>query len=107
VRVLLTGANGFIGRYLLGALLQAGHEVVPAVRRPEETDRLLTRPASVKVDFNHATEPADWSRTWGASTPSSTARVFFRGGRDNRSTPSMPAPRSPCSRPARRRASNA
>jgi len=61
VRVLLTGANGFIGQYLLGALLQAGHEVVPAVRRPEETDRLLTRPASVKVDFNRATEPADWA----------------------------------------------
>jgi uncharacterized protein YbjT (DUF2867 family) len=60
MRVLLTGANGFIGRYLLSALIQAGHEVVPAVRRPAETDRLLARPASVRIDFNHATEPREW-----------------------------------------------
>jgi uncharacterized protein YbjT (DUF2867 family) len=61
MRVLLTGANGFIGRYLLAALIEAGHEVVPAVRRPDETDRLLPRPASVRVDFNRATDPRDWA----------------------------------------------
>jgi uncharacterized protein YbjT (DUF2867 family) len=61
MRVLLTGANGFIGRYLLSALIQAGHDVVPAVRRPEETDRLLPRPASIRVDFNRVTGPADWA----------------------------------------------
>jgi len=60
VRILLTGANGFIGRYLLSALIGAGHAVVPAVRRPAETDRLLPRPASVRVDFNRATRPEDW-----------------------------------------------
>jgi len=61
VRVLLTGANGFVGRYLLAALIQAGHEVVPAVRRPNETDRLLPRPASIRVDFNRATDSKDWA----------------------------------------------
>jgi len=61
MRVLLTGANGFIGRYLLSALIQAGHEVVPAVRRPEETDRLLPRPASIRIDFNRVAGPADWA----------------------------------------------
>jgi uncharacterized protein YbjT (DUF2867 family) len=61
VKVLLTGANGFIGRYLLGALLQAGHDVVPAVRRPAEIDRLLPRPAAIRVDFNHATDLKDWA----------------------------------------------
>jgi uncharacterized protein YbjT (DUF2867 family) len=61
MRILVTGANGFIGRYLLAALIQAGHEVVPAVRRPDETDRLLPRPASIRIDFNHATEPTDWA----------------------------------------------
>jgi uncharacterized protein YbjT (DUF2867 family) len=33
VRVLLTGANGFIGAHLTAALLAAGHQVVAAVRR--------------------------------------------------------------------------
>ncbi len=63
MRVLLTGANGFIGRasLLMAALLEAGHEVVPAVRRPEETDRLLPRPTSIKADFNRMTEPGDWA----------------------------------------------
>jgi uncharacterized protein YbjT (DUF2867 family) len=61
MRVLLTGANGFIGRYLLAALIEAGHEVVPAVRRPDETDRLLPHPASIMVDFNRATERKDWA----------------------------------------------
>jgi uncharacterized protein YbjT (DUF2867 family) len=61
VKVLLTGANGFIGRYVLAALLQAGHDVVPAVRRPVEVDRLLPRPAAIRVDFNHATDLKDWA----------------------------------------------
>jgi uncharacterized protein YbjT (DUF2867 family) len=60
VKILLTGANGFIGGYLMSALIRAGHEVFPAVRRPAETDRMLARPASIKVDFNAATQPADW-----------------------------------------------
>src|SRR5260221_623900 len=60
VRVLLTGANGFIGRYLLAGLVQAGHDVVPAVRRPVETDRLLSHPTSIRVDFNRDVEPAIW-----------------------------------------------
>jgi uncharacterized protein YbjT (DUF2867 family) len=60
MNVLLTGANGFIGRYLLAALIGAGHRVVPAVRRPRETDRLLGRPASIAVDFNRDTRPEDW-----------------------------------------------
>src|SRR6185369_8940066 len=50
-----------IGRYLLSALILAGHEVVPAVRRPQETDRLLPRPASIRIDFNRVTGPVDWA----------------------------------------------
>jgi uncharacterized protein YbjT (DUF2867 family)/uncharacterized membrane protein YphA (DoxX/SURF4 family) len=60
MKILLTGANGFIGRYLLTALVAAGHTVIPAVRRPAETDRMLGKPVSVRVDFNTATDPADW-----------------------------------------------
>jgi uncharacterized protein YbjT (DUF2867 family) len=60
MKILLTGANGFIGRYLLARLVAGGHAVVPAVRRPAETDRLLPAPASIAVDFNRDTAPADW-----------------------------------------------
>src|SRR5690349_14834109 len=60
MKILLTGANGFIGRYLLAGLLAAGHEVVPAVRRPEEADRLLPVPCSIKVDFNRDTKVETW-----------------------------------------------
>ncbi|MFO1057802.1 MAG: NAD(P)H-binding protein [Dongiaceae bacterium] len=60
MRILLTGANGFIGRYLLARLLAAGHAVVPAVRRPAETDRLLPAPASIGIDLNRDTDPAVW-----------------------------------------------
>ncbi|MFI4986437.1 MAG: SDR family oxidoreductase [Alphaproteobacteria bacterium] len=60
MKILLTGANGFIGRYLLASLLGAGHHVVPAVRRPAESDRLLPAPASIAVDFNRDVRPEDW-----------------------------------------------
>lgn len=38
MRVLMTGATGFIGRALARALLQAGHELVCAVREPVRLD---------------------------------------------------------------------
>jgi uncharacterized protein YbjT (DUF2867 family) len=61
VNVLLAGANGFIGRYLLARLIEAGHRVVPAVRRPAETDPLLPAPASIAVDFNRDVRTEDWT----------------------------------------------
>ncbi|MDB5360229.1 MAG: hypothetical protein JWO51_1526 [Rhodospirillales bacterium] len=60
MHVLLTGANGFIGRYIMGALLAAGHHVVPAVRRPAEIDGLLPAPAAIRVDMNRDVVPEDW-----------------------------------------------
>ncbi len=60
MKVLLTGANGFIGQYLLASLTAAGHQVVPAVRDPVATDRLLPTPASIEVDFNRDVRPEDW-----------------------------------------------
>ena len=61
MKILLTGANGFIGRYLLARLVKAGHHVVPAVRRPAEADALLPAPAAIAVDFNRDVSPADWA----------------------------------------------
>lgn len=60
MHVLLTGANGFIGRYVMGALLSAGHHVIPAVRRPKEIDGLLPAPVAIQVDMNRDIRPEDW-----------------------------------------------
>lgn len=35
-RVLVTGANGFLGKWLVRALVQQGHQVTALLRRPEE-----------------------------------------------------------------------
>jgi uncharacterized protein YbjT (DUF2867 family) len=50
VRILLTGANGFIGGQLLAGLSQRGHAVVAAVRDPQRLAR--TRPGieAIRVD---------------------------------------------------------
>ena len=60
MNVLLTGANGFIGKYLLAGLLEAGHRVVPAVRDPAAADRLLPEPGSIAADLNRDIRPEDW-----------------------------------------------
>lgn len=60
MNILLTGANGFIGKYLLAALQDAGHRVVPAIRNPRKTDALSPEPASIRIDFNTDTHPDDW-----------------------------------------------
>jgi len=47
VKVLLTGASGFIGRHLAAALMAAGHSVIPASR-------------ANGVDFGRMLAPRDW-----------------------------------------------
>jgi uncharacterized protein YbjT (DUF2867 family) len=61
MRILLTGANGFIGRYLLARLIDAGYDVVPAVRNPAQMDAMLGKPLSLAVDFNHDITPEVWT----------------------------------------------
>lgn len=60
MRVLLTGANGFIGRHILAGLEAAGHDVVAAVRDPEA----LRRPdlETLRIDFNHDTDAQVWAQ---------------------------------------------
>lgn len=60
MNILLTGANGFIGRYLSAALVTAGHSVTQAVRRPAEADWSLPMRKSIAVDFNQDLRPQDW-----------------------------------------------
>ncbi|MBL0729258.1 NAD(P)H-binding protein [Piscinibacter sp. HJYY11] len=58
MKVLLTGATGFIGRHLAIALAQAGHEVVAAVRTPGRA--LPGVRAQIAGDFTRDQQPADW-----------------------------------------------
>lgn len=62
MRILLTGANGFIGQHLLQALLTEGHHVVCAVRTPPE--RLPTnddpRLSHIHADFANDTDKSIW-----------------------------------------------
>jgi len=61
MRILLTGANGFIGRYVLSKLVGAGYEVIPAVRNPAQTDAILGKPLSLAVNFNRDVTPEVWT----------------------------------------------
>jgi uncharacterized protein YbjT (DUF2867 family) len=53
LRVLVTGADGFIGGHLVAALGAAGHTVVAGVRRP-------TQPDSFDCDFSRDFLPDAW-----------------------------------------------
>ncbi|WP_313174335.1 SDR family oxidoreductase [Massilia sp.] len=59
MRILLTGASGFIGQHLLPALLREGHEVLCAVRAPKNSDDPRLR--HVQADFVHDTEKSVWA----------------------------------------------
>ena len=57
MRVLLTGATGFIGSRVAAALLARGHDVIAAGRHPGRDARMGFVPA----DFVHDTEKAVWA----------------------------------------------
>lgn len=59
MRVLLTGATGFIGGRILEALLREGHRVVTVSRR-EATEGVWTV-QHLSKDFSQALSPADWT----------------------------------------------
>ena len=60
MKVLLTGASGFIGSRLLHALVDAGCEVVCAGRR--RPDGMPSQATWFEIDFNRAMRPDDWAK---------------------------------------------
>lgn len=60
MRVLLTGATGFIGSHLADALEAAGHTLVCAVRDPARARRTHPWRRYVAIDFAAAPAPAEW-----------------------------------------------
>src|SRR5438128_4064750 len=57
MRVLLTGANGFLGRAILARLRAEGHEVV-AVTRTGSTG--IPADIELRVDIANALQPEQW-----------------------------------------------
>jgi len=60
MRLLITGANGFIGRHVVQAALTAGHEVVAAVRDPARVPNRGSRITAIACDFNTDTSSEIW-----------------------------------------------
>ena len=69
MRVLVTGANGFIGRHITAALLAAGHNPVAAVRAVPDMKRIFPGIAVLPADLNRDTA----AETWPISADSSAA----------------------------------
>ncbi len=60
MRILITGASGFIGSHLTQALLDKGHEVLACVRSPEEVLTRWPQVTAIKADFTTDHSVADW-----------------------------------------------
>jgi uncharacterized protein YbjT (DUF2867 family) len=79
MRILLTGASGFIGQHLLRALLAQGHHVVAAVRTvTASADPHL---AFIHADFAQDTEKSTWlARLAGIDAVINTVGIFRESG---------------------------
>ncbi|WP_119461979.1 complex I NDUFA9 subunit family protein [Rhodospirillaceae bacterium SYSU D60014] len=60
MRILITGASGFIGRHLVAALSTAGHRIVCCVRDLERARRMFPAQMVVACDFTRAVDPELW-----------------------------------------------
>jgi uncharacterized protein YbjT (DUF2867 family) len=83
MRILLTGATGFIGQHLLHALLAEGHDVVCAVRHPERRGALPDHPrlTAIHADFANDTDKSTWlARLSGVDAVVNTVGIFRERG---------------------------
>ena len=60
MRVLVTGATGFIGGHVIAALQRAGHEVTAVARSPASLSRQYRALNVVTGDFSHDHAANDW-----------------------------------------------
>lgn len=60
MRVLVTGASGFIGAYVVSALIRNGHQVVCASRSGSWTDNRHSAIETLECDFSTDVRVSDW-----------------------------------------------
>ncbi len=60
MRILITGASGFIGSHLVQSMSEAGHEVMSCVRHPEQLLRQWPDITAIKSDFTTDHRATDW-----------------------------------------------
>jgi uncharacterized protein YbjT (DUF2867 family) len=79
MRILLTGASGFIGQHVLQALLADGHHVVCTARRPQNSGNPRVR--YLHADFANDTEQSVWlARLTGIEAVINTVGIFRESG---------------------------
>jgi uncharacterized protein YbjT (DUF2867 family) len=79
MRILLTGASGFIGQHLLHALLAEGHQVVCAVRQEKTSSD--PRLSFIHADFTKDTDKSVWlARLSGIDAVINTVGIFRESG---------------------------
>lgn len=61
MRIMLLGANGFIGRHVLADLLAHGHQIIAVVRRIEGIDSVFPEVRFVEMDLATALSEPDWT----------------------------------------------
>jgi uncharacterized protein YbjT (DUF2867 family) len=61
MRIMLLGANGFIGRHVLAELLAHGHEVIAVVRRIDGIDSAFPGVHFIEMDLVPALSEPDWT----------------------------------------------
>jgi uncharacterized protein YbjT (DUF2867 family) len=60
MNILITGANGFIGGYLVAHLLSLGHKITCAVRDCQKTQDRFPDASIIACDFNKDTDESVW-----------------------------------------------
>src|SRR4051812_26285019 len=84
MRVLLTGATGFIGSTVLARLQDAGHEVWAVTRRRGAVARRLSPARWIELDMASTTTPEAWTpHLAGVDAVVNCAGVLQDGGSDS------------------------
>lgn len=94
MRILLTGASGFVGERLARALLAQGHDVVCAVRTPPPSAG-SSRLSYIHADFTEDTDKSVWmARLGGVEIVINTVGIFREQGKQTFQAVHVDAPRA-------------